>query len=1184
MENYILDAMAPDQAGFSTVYSGPGLAFDMKDVTGGEWTFRLRAVATSGTPSTWVSRTVQIATLLLPVPPDSVKVTVKTFEIVLSPVSSYPDQLWEFWRSDVALTTEEIETNAISLPTGTYLVDVGLRANRTYFYYVRGTNNYGKSAWFGTQGTTLNDFEDTIGAITDEIKTGQLYEYFNSEIAQKAAAAAEAVVNEALDQVNTEILAVKEDLATSVSALQTQIADAMDALEYVPEKAYEPKNVVRLGQNLYSAKVAVPAAADGTNAPPNATYWTDVGQIAETADGMAARLATVETAVTELDGEVTAQAGQLDGLTSELNGKANASALDSLTTRVTGVEGTLTAQGQSITSLNSRLAGLGGENLLPNSSFEETTPGDSTLARHWSASGTSTTWSLVPSPLAQSTYAQRIVGTAIAPSGAIGLVQISTGGVPLCKVRAGATYVLSSYVRGKAGTTCEQVIQFFDVNSASIRVSTSVAVPHTEATFSRLVMSAVAPANAVAARVFPARTRNTGSVAADLWLEVDNVQLQEGTEATAYTPSVSQTAAALSEATAALTSRVTAAEGALTSQSSSITNLGNKIDGLGGDNLLPNSSFEELATGSSVRAKCWTGYGPTIVPSPLAQSAVAQRVSRLATPAAAWADLYQINTDGVAFPAARAGATYVLSAYIRGTAGFRITQYIQFFDSTGTLVSSVGGPNGTATETFDRYTMTAVAPANAVSVRVYAGRITNQKAAAADLWMEVDNVQLQEGSVATAYAPSVEQSAIAASAAIAALSSTVTSQGATISSLSSSVTSLTNTVAGKADSSAVTALTNRVTTAENTITAQGNSITKLQSGLSGTELDPAPGALWHFDSTAEGWTAGNATLAASAGYVTLTATAPDPIMTRGGISVSGALYSRIRAKIKRTAGASSSWDGTAYYTTASHGITGSYCDKITNPVLAIGDSAVVEWDMAALYAGGTDWVTNTILSIRLDFGAAAGDAFQIEWVAIGRLGVPASSSAVNSLDTRVTSVEGINTSQASSITSLTSRMGTAESTLTTTASTVSTLNSMTTMWGVKIAQASNGKYYNAGMGINMTATGGVTQSEILFQADRLALINVSTGGIATPFVIDAGVTYISSAMIKNASITNAKIGGVIQSDVLDSYGRPLWSLNKDGSMELNSTSSTYRRDLRANYDRYWYLPTGVLVIEIGELS
>ncbi|KQK69329.1 hypothetical protein AOX60_15110 [Acinetobacter baumannii] len=82
--------------------------------------------------------------------------------------------------------------------------------------------------------------------------------------------------------------------------------------------------------------------------------------------------------------------------------------------------------------------------------------------------------------------------------------------------------------------------------------------------------------------------------------------------------------------------------------------------------------------------------------------------------------------------------------------------------------------------------------------------------------------------------------------AISSLSNTVTQQGKDIASHSSSITSLNNsitningTLATKADSSALTNLANRVTTTEGEITSQGSSITSLNASVNGLLKDVA---------------------------------------------------------------------------------------------------------------------------------------------------------------------------------------------------------------------------------------------------------------------------------------------------------------------------------------------------------
>ncbi|WP_339455732.1 host specificity protein J [Pseudomonas sp. EA_65y_Pfl1_P120] len=101
-----------------------------------------------------------------------------------------------------------------------------------------------------------------------------------------------------------------EDLLSELDGLQDQI-DSLDGLgAYVPAQVYLKGQMVVAGDRIYQAKVEVPA----NNPPPNATYWLDVGQSLETADGLAQQVATNTADITELDGVVTAQASMTNAL------------------------------------------------------------------------------------------------------------------------------------------------------------------------------------------------------------------------------------------------------------------------------------------------------------------------------------------------------------------------------------------------------------------------------------------------------------------------------------------------------------------------------------------------------------------------------------------------------------------------------------------------------------------------------------------------------------------------------------------------------------------------------------------------------------------------------------------------------------------------------------------------------
>ena len=119
-------------------------------------------------------------------------------------------------------------------------------------------------------------------------------------------------------------------------------------------------------------------------------------------------------------------------------------------------------------------------------------------------------------------------------------------------------------------------------------------------------------------------------------------------------------------------------------------------------------------------------------------------------------------------------------------------------------------------------------------------------------------------------------------------------------------------------------------------------------------------------------------------------------------------------------------------------------------------------------------------------------------------------------------------------------------------------------YGVKLGLKYNGVEYSAGMSMELVGSGAGVRSQIIFDANRFAISNgvgSGSGQWALPFVVEGNQVFIQSAVIKDGSITNAKIGNRIQSNnyVAGSAG---WAIDKSGGAELNS--ATVRGSLYAN--------------------
>jgi hypothetical protein len=148
-------------------------------------------------------------------------------------------------------------------------------------------------------------------------------------------------------------------------------------------------------------------------------------------------------------------------------------------------------------------------------------------------------------------------------------------------------------------------------------------------------------------------------------------------------------------------------------------------------------------------------------------------------------------------------------------------------------------------------------------------------------------------------------------------------------------------------------------------------------------VDPfAASLVWDFNGTTNGWIAvAQVMLTANQNSLTFTSTGVDPGIRSPAISLNGALYDKVRARVKRVAGAG--WDGTVFFSNVGHSDSASFRKNISDSTVT-GQWGVLEWDMAALTVGDADWISNTTTNIRLDLGSTASDVFEIDWIAIGR--------------------------------------------------------------------------------------------------------------------------------------------------------------------------------------------------------
>jgi predicted phage tail protein len=261
------------------------------DVTGiyaGAYVARVRAVSAFDISSVWRN---SILTDLkgkegLPPALSFLTATPLLFGIYLKwgfPAGAEDSQRTEVWYGPTTSLGAATKLTDLAYPQSDFSM-LGLAAGVTFYFWGRIVDKIGNiGPWypigFGVQGQSSSD----AGAIL-EMLAGQITE----------------------TELGEDLLAEIE----KIPGLQAQI-DALDGLSaYKPDQVYEKDQMVVEDDRIFQAKGQVPI----NTPPPNATYWLDVGQSIETANGLAQQVAFNTADITELDGVVTAQATSFEAL------------------------------------------------------------------------------------------------------------------------------------------------------------------------------------------------------------------------------------------------------------------------------------------------------------------------------------------------------------------------------------------------------------------------------------------------------------------------------------------------------------------------------------------------------------------------------------------------------------------------------------------------------------------------------------------------------------------------------------------------------------------------------------------------------------------------------------------------------------------------------------------------------
>ncbi|EIY5121821.1 DUF1983 domain-containing protein, partial [Klebsiella quasipneumoniae] len=319
---------------------------------------------------------------------------------------------------------------------------------------------------------------------------------------------------------------------------------------------------------------------------------------------------------------------------------------------------------------------------------------------------------------------------------------------------------------------------------------------------------------------------------------------------------------------------------------------------------------------------------------------------------------------------------------------------------------------------------------------------------------------------------------------------------------------VTDEINNAANATAITNLTTRVMSAEGKITSQGTAITQLTADLS----------------TANGKITANANAITS---LQSTVTQQGNTLTTQGQAITklNSDLSDLSGVVDTKASASAVSQLTTRVTNAEGKITAN--STALNSITSRVDDA----------ESAIDGLNETTAAN----GLAMANGFQQLRAQIGD-----NQAAITQTNKAVVDLESATAQQ---IDTINASMDGMSATVQQTSTAVADINGkLSAQWGVKVqTDTGGGNPRIAGIQLGIDASGS---SQFLVMADTFA---VYTGGTnkTYPFVVQNGVAYMQEALIRDGSITNAKIGNEIKSNnfVDGSQG---WRIGKDGSSQFNN--------------------------------
>lgn len=261
---------------------------EVEGIYAGDYVARVRAVSAFDISSIWRDSALTTLSGKQGIPPAAAYLTATPllFGIYIKwgfPAGAEDTQRTEIWHSPSSSLDASTKLTDATYPQSDFSM-LGLRAGVTFYFWARLVDRTGNvGPWYplgvGVQGQSSADAAPIL-----EMISGQIGE---TELGQDI-----------------------KDKIDKIDDLQEQL-DALDGLKaYDPELTYTKGQMIVVGGRIYQAEQDVPIDTP----PPNLSYWADVGDLLETANGFAEQIELNTTSIQEINGVLTSQATALQSL------------------------------------------------------------------------------------------------------------------------------------------------------------------------------------------------------------------------------------------------------------------------------------------------------------------------------------------------------------------------------------------------------------------------------------------------------------------------------------------------------------------------------------------------------------------------------------------------------------------------------------------------------------------------------------------------------------------------------------------------------------------------------------------------------------------------------------------------------------------------------------------------------